>query len=247
MKAASIVLRVLVTLALGAVLWGFASGSSFITPAWLTAPILAFLVTAWAVIFVRLRSPLAGLWALVVLLAVVLAFMLCIAGLSLGFGAGTMPDWALVPVLSGIIAAWLLLLRIRISNPWEAAKRVAHALVWICLSLLAAAIPAWVYSAVTGDSVPVLSAVVLAVLLVGAVALSYLAIRYRWSLTWPILVLFVLTWPFGVFVPIIVGLIGLGKLIVYAVGRGGTLAASELSAPVLDAHPRGLVESANYE
>lgn len=126
-------------------------------------------------------------------------------------------------------------------------RRVAHGLVWIGLSLLAAVAPASVYSAAVGHSSPMSAAAAFGVLLIGAAVLSYLAIRYRWSLTWALVVLLVVSWLSGVSIPIIVGLIGLGKLIIQAVGRGSSLAASEIAAPVLDAHPRGLVESVSHE
>jgi hypothetical protein len=247
MKIASTTLRVVLTLALGWAEWTLIAQPQDFTPHWTILSLVAFLLVVWAVLFIRLRSPLAGMWALALLLALLLAVTLCTGALLYGYDLGSLPDWTLFLFVGGVILAWLLLLRIRVPDPWESTKRVVHALVWIWLSLMAAAIPASVYSALSEHSEPLVSAAVFAALLLGSAVLSYYAIRGRWSLTWPLLVLFVLTWPFGVSVPIIVGLIGLGKLIIQAVGRGGTLAASDLQVAVVEARPRGMVESANYE
>ena len=130
---------------------------------------------------------------------------------------------------------------------WEQVRRIGHALVW----LLILSVPAGALLTVLVVSQPVgseLMAVAISLaILAGVIALGLCAVRRRWSLIWALVALFVLAGPFGVFVPFVVGLIGLGKLIIQAVGRGGMFEASELSAPIAEARPRGLVESVSHE
>lgn len=243
MKAASIVLRVIVTLAAGWAEWTLIAQPQDFTPHWTILSVVAFLLVVWVVLFMRLRSPFAAIWAFALLVAVTYIMV----GLVYGLASDGLPDWTLFPVLGGVTLAWLLLLRIRISDPWEATKRVAHGLVWIWLSLAAASIPAAIFATFVPDLPEVVFSLTLLALSPGVIVLSYYAIRGRWSLTWPLVVLFILAWPLGPLIPFIVMTIGLGKLIIQAIGRGGTLAASELSAPVIAARPRGLVEGVNYE
>jgi len=131
---------------------------------------------------------------------------------------------------------------------WDLAKRIAHALVWLAILLIPAGVMVAILES-SGESAgaEVGSLAVLLLILAVATVVEICAVRRRWPLTWPLLVLFVLTWPFGVSVPLVVGLIGLGKLAVHAIGRGSAASASELTAPVVAARPRGLVESGNHE
>jgi hypothetical protein len=138
---------------------------------------------------------------------------------------------------------------------WYATRRIAHAVGWLIVLSIPQCLIAFLFATVLNpwyganpESSEFVLPIVWLLLLPAVGFVMVMAIWRRWSLAWPLLVLFVLAWPFGVSVPIIVGLIGLGKLIVHAVGRGGATAASELcGAVVADAHPRGLVESVNNE
>jgi len=245
MKIVSIVLRALVTLAVIWGVWTLAADFEAFKPYWLVFPVAGLLAFAWVIVFLRLASPAAGIWALV-LLAVVF-FALC--GLTAWLNPSEAPDWTAMPFFAAVIGIWLLLLRLRLHllATWEGVKRVAHALTWFAVSLMVAAIPGAIAAAIASDYPDLAFAIVFAVLLPGPILLTVYAVRGRWSLAWPLIVLFVVSWPFGVSVPLVVGFIGLGKLIIHAVGRGRTLAASELRAPTVGARPRGLVESANYD
>ncbi len=235
MKTASIVLRILLTLALGAVLWAFAGGWSSVTPAWLTAPILAFLVTAWAVIFIRLRSPRDGLWALALLTIVAALFALFTVVVFFGPGRVVMPDWTLPPLLAGTIAAWLLLLSA------SSIMRVVHALVWGLGLHLVAALPSTVLVSVLSQGTPDYAGLIVFVITEPVVICVWvMAILRRWSIAWPVAGLA------AVFSPI-VGAIGFGRLVVSGVGCGETLAPAQVEPDGADVRPRGLVESANYE
>jgi hypothetical protein len=131
---------------------------------------------------------------------------------------------------------------------WYVVKRIAHGLTWVAILLIPAALMMAALDSLFPEASDVEALAAELVLLAGVAVVATFAIKGRWSLTWPLIVLFVLTWPFGWPIPWVVAFIGLGKLIVYAVGRGRTLAASELTMPaVVGARPRGLVESGNYE
>lgn len=131
------------------------------------------------------------------------------------------------------------------STAWYVVKRIAHAIGWLVLL----SIPTMVLAAATASLIAqspnevLLFVALLVVLAAGVVSWVY-AIRRRWSLTWPMIGMVVVCWPFGL---LWVTMIGLGKLIIHAVGRGGELAASDIPDAVLEARPRGMVEYASYE
>lgn len=132
---------------------------------------------------------------------------------------------------------------------WEIVKRIAHAVLW-WLALAGAggivgAILTLGWSDSGNEAAMIAGFLVQAFLLTAVVIAWVFAIIRRWSLRWPLLVLFAVSWPFGFS---LVGMIGLGKLIIHIVGRGETLAASDLQPTLLaGARPRGLVEGASYE
>lgn len=152
------------------------------------------------------------------------------------------------------------------STAWYVVKRIAHALGWLIILspayLTLAALIVGVVSLVAGwpggfpagfllrvageaGAAPALVVAVSYLLLLPVSAYIWmLAVRQRWSLTWPLIIIAVVFWPFGL---TWVAIIGLGKLIVHAVGRGSTVAGSYLDEPVAEARPRGLVEYACYD
>lgn len=128
------------------------------------------------------------------------------------------------------------------STAWYVAKRIAHAMGWLALlSSPAAILIAMIGDSMDGSQSDVFAGLTCLPLLAGAIVLWLCAIRCRWSLKWPLIIIAVAVWPFGL---TWVMMIGLGKLIIHAVGRGSTVAGSYLDVPmVAEARPRGLVDT----
>lgn len=140
------------------------------------------------------------------------------------------------------------------STAWYVVKRMAHAVGWLWIL----AIPTALVTEIVGDLFSetwigtgtlagigfVALCLVVGANVVVAVLVWVSAVRRRWSLKWPLIIAIVVLWPFGF---TWVMMIGLGKLIIYAVGRGSTLAGSNIYEPeVVEARPRGMVEYADY-
>jgi hypothetical protein len=147
------------------------------------------------------------------------------------------------------------------SKVWYVVKRIAHALGWLWILAIPTAVvmdiatglladpqsmpDAWLKVGVLSKISVVVESVVVCGIIVSAVLVWIAAIRRRWSLKWPLIVVVVLSWPFGFWW---ITAIGVGKLIIHAFGRGGDFAGSDLVEPVItDARPRGMVEYASYE
>lgn len=250
MKTLSIVLRVALTL--GAIYGAYAMPTlrPQPTPHWLIWPLEGLLALAWGVAFWKLASVLDGLWALVLLPGLVVVM----AALMLWLVPDGLPDWTVIPILGAATVLWLLLLRLGVS--WQGTKAVAHAVTWLAILAIPAAVVVEMFSSVLantllGEGAKSNIGLVAEALAVGGVIVAALfvwvrAIRGRWSLKWPLVVLFVvcLRFTFAVFA---VTLIGVGKLIIWAVGRGGTLAPSMLSKPKEAVRPASMMESTSNE
>ena len=141
------------------------------------------------------------------------------------------------------------------STAWYVVKRIAHALGWLWILAIPTAVvtdiatgllvDAWLEPGVWSMVGTIAESVLACVIIVAMVVVWISAIVRRWSLKWPLIITTVVCWPFGL---TWVMMIGLGKLIIHAVGRGSTLAGSDLDGPeIVGARPRGLVEYASYE
>jgi len=145
---------------------------------------------------------------------------------------------------------------------WPVTKRVAHALGWLWVLAIPAALVAEIVTGLLADPLSMPDAwlkpgivskisIVVECLAVGTIIAAALlvwisAIRGRWSLKWPLLVLLVVLGPFG-FALFVISMIGLGKLIIWAVGRGSTTDSSRLREPAVAVRPCGLVEYATHD
>lgn len=131
---------------------------------------------------------------------------------------------------------------------WESLKRIAHALVWLWIFAIVvglAAEPFW--GVPNASSADILSFSIWMGLVLGGLLLWICAIRRRWSLKWPLMILLLAGMASGSTVPFVVSAIGLGKLMIQWVGRGSMVTSSSLRESVLEARPRGLVEYTSYD
>jgi len=130
------------------------------------------------------------------------------------------------------------------SKVWSVIQLILHAVVWwlaVCVAatpvglLLGLGLSHWF-----SDFGPALASVIVLPIVV---YVWVLAVSRRWSATWPVVFLSMVFWTGFWWVT----MIGLGKLIIHAVGRGGEVAASDIPDAVLEARPRGMVEYASYD
>lgn len=248
MKALSIVMRVIVTLAAVLAGWSMATAKEQPTPHWLIWPIEGLLALAWGIVFWKLSSVVKGLWALILLLALVTG-LAAVCSFSSPDG---LPDWTVLPIFGTAIIIWALGARFPAFG--QALKNVGRAVLWLVSLMVPAAVLTSVLSSFVSDEWigrSTLGQIFCAAAAIGIVAVVVamfwvwiIAIKRRWSLKWPFLFWGIALVPFGL---LAITAIGFGKLIIWWVGRGSTVASSGLREPAAAVVPCSILESTSND
>jgi hypothetical protein len=274
MKLLSIILRVIWTGLAAWAIYSLDSSKPRDLPLWVIGSLLGLMAVAWLIVFVRLARPLNGIGAVVALAVVLWACGMSFATFLPG-GAPDWtiaPFAALVLALWVIVLGLPDLLR-RHPRAAKALTRVGYALVWLVAvvpSVTLAFVP-WAVRfgqeesspldfgldpyasplAATRGPIPLwFCGLALATCFVVWLVILWRGVPLRWASG--LMAAALVGWLFVLYtlpsVPVlIVGGIGLGKLVLQVVGRRNTLARSQLAVSGSAVSPRGLVEYEGYE